>query len=130
MLTDKIYILISGLIIGVILYQSSIVAITVFRNLDEKNTSVFLRKIFPQFFKTIIFLSSATLILSFFSYNVIKFVVSFISITLALTCLKIIPETNKAADEKNQKRFKNLHSVSVVSTMLILIMNTLIIFLI
>ena len=58
MFADKIYILISGLIIGIILYQSSIVAITVFKNLDEKNTSVFLRKIFPQFFKTIIFLNA------------------------------------------------------------------------
>ena len=130
MFADKIYILISGLIIGIILYQSSIVAITVFKNLDEKNTSVFLRKIFPQFFKTIIFLSTVNLILSFFSYNVIKFIVSFSSIILALICFYIIPETNKAADEKNQKKFKNLHTLSVVSTMLILIMNTLIIFLI
>jgi len=130
MFADKIYILISGLIIGIILYQSSIVAITVFKNLDEKNTSIFLRKIFPKFFKAIIFLNAASLILSFFYFSVIKIIVSFISIILALMCLKIIPETNKAADEKNQKRFKNLHTLSVVSTMLILIMNTLIIFLI
>ena len=130
MFADKIYILISGLIIGIILYQSSIVAITVFKNLDEKNTSIFLRKIFPKFFKVIIFLNAASLILSFFSFSVIKIIVSFSSIILALICLKIIPETNKAADEKNQKRFKNLHTLSVVSTMLILIMNTLIIFLI
>ena len=130
MFADKIYILISGLIVGIILYQSSIVAITVFKNLDEKNTSIFLRKIFPQFFKAIIFLNTASLILSFFYFSVIKIIVSFSSIILALICLKIIPETNKAADEKNQKRFKNLHTLSVVSTMLILIMNTLIIFLI
>lgn len=130
MFADKIYILISGLIIGIILYQSSIVAITVFKNLDEKNTSIFLRKIFPKFFKVIIFLNAASLILSFFYFSVIKIIVSFSSIILALICLKIIPETNKAADEKNQKRFKNLHTLSVVSTMLILIMNTLIIFLI
>ena len=130
MFADKIYILISGMIIGIILYQSSIVAITVFKNLDEKNTSIFLRKIFPQFFKAIIFLNTASLILSFFYFSVIKIIVSFSSIILALICLKIIPETNKAADEKNQKRFKNLHTLSVVSTMLILIMNTLIIFLI
>ncbi|MAM98504.1 MAG: hypothetical protein CMF91_01265 [Candidatus Marinimicrobia bacterium] len=130
MFADKIYILISGLIIGIILYQSSIVAITVFKNLDEKNTSIFLRKIFPQFFKAIIFLNAASLILSFFSFSIIKIIVSFSSIILALICLKIIPETNKAADEKNQKKFKNLHTLSVLSTMLILIMNTLIIFLI
>ena len=130
MFANKIYILISGLIIGIILYQSSIVAITVFKNLDEKNTSIFLRKIFPKFFKVIIFLNAASLILSFFYFSVIKIIVSFSSIILALICLKIIPETNKAADEKNQKRFKNLHTLSVVSTMLILIMNTLIIFLI
>ena len=130
MFADKIYILISGLIIGIILYQSSIVAITVFKNLDEKNTSIFLRKIFPQFFKAIIFLNAATLILSFLSFSVIKFFVSFSSIILALICLYIIPETNKAADEKNQKKFKNLHSISVVSTMFVLVINTLIIFLI
>ena len=130
MFADKIYILISGLTIGIILYQSSIVAITVFKNLDEKNTSIFLRKIFPQFFKAIIFLNATSLILSFFSFSVIKIIVSFSSIILALICFYIIPETNKAADEENQKKFKNLHSVSVISTMLILIMNTLIIFLI
>ena len=130
MIADKIYILISGLIVGIILYQSSIVAITVFKNLDEKNTSIFLRKIFPQFFKAIIFLNATSLILSFFSFSVIKIIVSFSSIILALICFYIIPETNKAADEENQKKFKNLHSVSVISTMLILIMNTLIIFLI
>ena len=53
---NNYYLILSGLIIGVIVYQTMFVAPTVFQTIDSKNTSKFLRKIFPRFFMCIFIL--------------------------------------------------------------------------
>ena len=47
---NNAYLIFSGLILGVILYQTVFVAPTVFKTIDNVNTSKFLRKIFPKIF--------------------------------------------------------------------------------
>tara|TARA_A100001388_G_scaffold269459_1_gene245780 strand:+ start:974 stop:1126 length:153 start_codon:yes stop_codon:yes gene_type:complete len=42
---------------------------------------------------------------------------------MAFLCYVIIPSTNSATDEGNQKKFKKLHFISVLSTMIILLLN-------
>ena len=46
-------ILISGLVCGLIIFQSAFVAPTVFRDLPEESRPIILRSLFPKLFKSI-----------------------------------------------------------------------------
>ena len=118
-------VLISGITCGVIIFQVSAIASTVFKVLKPEESSVLLRSIFPKFFKIIIILSTAFLCVNFFDeeYLSAKLVTGVLSLTLAIICLAIIPITNRSRDEGNQSMFNFLHSVSVISTLVILIFN-------
>ena len=120
---------ISGLVSGVILYQSIIVASTVFKTLNINQSSILLRSIFPKFFKVIFLLGLISLIFSFIlKSQIYLYIVGGLTSILALICLFIIPMTNKAKDQNDNKSFKLLHSISVIFTMAILILNVSIIF--
>ena len=47
---DNIPVLISGMIVGTIIFQTAIVAPSVFTSLSGADSSTFLRKVFPRFF--------------------------------------------------------------------------------
>ena len=118
-------VLISGITCGVIIFQVSAIASTVFKVLKPEESSVLLRSIFPKFFKIIIILSTAFLCVNFLNeeYPNTKLVNGVLSLILAIICLAIIPVTNKSRDDGNQSMFRFLHSVSVVSTLIIFIIN-------
>jgi len=129
---NQIYILCAGLISGVIIFQSVIVASSIFTVLPEENAGILLRNLFPKFFLFLIFLSSFSLGCSFLA-NLNFYPFGFIGILGLLSmsvCYFIIPKTNKARDEKNDKLFKRLHTLSVSLTLLVLFLNLAVIFLI
>ena len=118
-------VLISGITCGVIIFQVSAIASTVFKVLNPEESSVLLRSIFPKFFKILIILSTAFLCVNFLNgeYTSAKLVSGVLSLILAIICLAIIPITNKSRDDGNQSVFRFLHGVSVVFTLTILIFN-------
>lgn len=117
-------IFISGLISGIIIYQSFVVASTVFKSLELKYSSIFLRSIFPKFFTLISILGFICLALNIiYSASFYQFVVSGLTVVLATICYVIIPATNKATDDKDKNKFRLLHTVSVVLTLIILILH-------
>lgn len=129
---NQIYILCAGLISGVIIFQSSIVASSIFTVLPEENAGILLRNLFPKFFLFLIFLSSLSLTFSFLA-NLNFYPFGFIGILGLLSmsvCYFIIPKTNQARDEKNDALFKRLHTLSVSLTLLVLFLNLAVIFLI
>ena len=119
----NIQILISGLICGVILFQTAIIAPSVFKILKPENAGPFLRSIFPKLFMFVAFLSSAGLILSLISGADISIYVYAFSLIFMSICYYIVPMTNQARDSGDDKTFRNLHTISVVLTMLVLISN-------
>ena len=120
---ENIQILISGLICGVILFQTAIVAPSVFKILKPENAGPFLRSIFPKLFMFVALLSSAGLILSLVSGTDISIYVYAFSLIFMSICYFIVPMTNQARDSGDDKTFRNLHTISVVLTMLVLISN-------
>ena len=124
-LLANLSVLISGITCGVIIFQVSAIASTVFKVLKPEESSVLLRSIFPKFFKILIVLSTAFLCVNFLNgeYSSAKLVNGILSLILAIICLYIIPITNKSSDDGNQSMFRFLHSVSVVSTLIILFFN-------
>ena len=124
----SLQILLSGLICGVILFQTAIIAPSIFRVLSPENAGPFLRIIFPKLFMFVAILSLVGFVLSLISSNMPGLIVFFGSLLFMLICYFIVPMTNRARDEGNNNAFKRLHTVSVVLTMLVLLSNFLWVF--
>ena len=127
----NIELIISGIICGIILLQTSVIAPSVFKYLDQSQTRDLLRAIFPKFFLFILILASLSLVVGILN-NVkfdIQIIIASLTVALSILCYIIIPSTNEAKDKNNQKKFKLLHNVSVISTVIILITNLSLVFL-
>ena len=124
----NLQILISGLICGVILFQTAIIAPSIFKVLSPDNAGPFLRTIFPKLFMFVAALSGVGFVLSFISSNTTGLIVFFGSLLFMLICYYIVPMTNRARDAGNDNAFKRLHTVSVVLTMIVLLSNLLWVF--
>ena len=121
----------SGIICGIILFQTSVIAPSVFKYLDQNQMRDLLRAIFPKFFLYILILASSSLVVGILD-NVkfdIQTIIASLTVVLSILCYIIIPSTNEAKDKNNQKRFKFLHNLSVISTVIIFLTNLSLVFL-
>ena len=118
-------IFVAGIICGIILFQSSIIAPTVFRVLDLEDAGVFLRKVFPRFFTLIMACSLLMLVLVVLSDSSDKsrFMLPVANLVFSGISYLMIPATNRAKDDGEEKKFKALHSLTVTLTLLMLILN-------
>ena len=129
-MSSKLELFISGIICGIILLQTSVIAPSIFKYLDQNQTRDLLRAIFPKFFLFISLLAFSSLvigILNNFKFD-IQTIIALLTVVLSLLCYIIIPSTNEAKDKNNQKKFKFLHNVSVISTIIILVTNLSLVF--
>ena len=122
--------LLSGIIVGMIILQSTIIAPTIFTTLEQDNAGKLIRNIFPKLFKSIALLSLIMVINSFvFETSPFLKIIYFATFLLMTINFLIIPATNKSRDEGNDKKFKLLHTVSVFTTILILLVHSYVIIL-
>ena len=126
------FIFISGISAGVILFQSFIVASSIFKVLPEENAGLLLRNLFPKFF---LFLAALALVgLAIGLVNGLNFFplvfMQLLNFIFFIVCYSLIPATNRARDQENKKTFGILHTVSVLLTLLALIFNLSLVFLI
>ena len=115
----------AGIICGIILFQSSIIAPTVFRVLEHEDAGAFLRKVFPRFFTLIMACSLLMLVLVVLSDSSDKsrFMLPVANLVFSGVSYLVIPATNRAKDDGEEKKFKALHSLTVALTLLMLILN-------
>ena len=126
---SQINLLFHGIIVGIIIFQTSVIAPSVFKTVNSEETSKFLRIIFPKFFILIFALGVMSLIVELlYEKNISTISISVLTVLMALLCYIIIPSTNSATDEGDKKKFKKLHSISVFTTLGILLLNILIFF--
>ena len=122
--------LFSGIIVGMIILQSTIIAPTIFTTLEQDNAGKLIRNIFPKLFKFIALLSLIMIINSFVvETSPFLKIIYFTTFLLMTINFLIIPATNKSRDEGNDQKFKLLHSLSVLTTMLILLVHSYVIIL-
>ena len=124
--------MISGVIAGIIIFHTIYVTRTVFHNLDEENTKIFLRAIFPKFFLLLNFLGFAFLLVGGYVNPGINeiFFMGCSNTVLPAIAYFLIPITNRAKDEGDESKFKTLHSISVILTLVLLLSNSLILLII
>ena len=114
-----------GMIVGIILLQTSIVAPTLFKNLKIEEFGKVIRALWPKFFIFVSLLGGATLVSLYFEHsaNAAHFMIAGATTVFAGVCYAIIPATNRATDEGNEKRFNILHKTSVYLTVIMLLGN-------
>ena len=115
------FVFLSGIAVGVILFQSALIAPTVLKTLDAKATSSFLRAIWPKFFVVLSGIGGAAAI-AFWKddIEVVKQILAVLLVALPVFAYAIIPATNRAADREDHARFKVLHRLSVLTTLALL----------
>jgi len=124
--------MISGVIVGIIIFHTIYVTRTVFHNLDEENTKIFLRAIFPKFFLLLNFLGFAFLLVGGYVNPGINeiFFMGCSNTVLPAIAYFLIPSTNRAKDNGEESKFKTLHFISVLLTLVLLLSNSLILLII
>ena len=115
--------LLSGVISGMILFQTAIVAPVVFTTLDVENASKFLRKIFPRCFMVIFILAISALIVSSVFLSIQGIVIAAVTAISMIISYLVVPATNKARDEDRSSAFRRLHTLTVVLTLFTLLAN-------
>ena len=122
-MTSNLLTLLNGLVVGVILFQTAVIAPTVFRSLGPDQAGPFLRKVFPKFFVVLVVMGIAGAIAALASDANYQLWICLVTLTLGLLAFLLIPMTNKSRDDGNEKLFKKLHNASVLMTVLILVVN-------
>ena len=108
-------ILITAAILSFMIFFPVVVATSVFKVLDEKQSSQFLRIFFPKYYLFGLVLSLTGLIIAIFDKNNMSLIV-FILIIIGFLFSRqfLMPIINKAKDNNNEKKFNILHRFSVL----------------
>ena len=113
---EQISIYLISMILGIMLFFSFVIAPVVFTTLDEENARKFIRRIFPFYYN--VNLGICVMILLIF-LNISKigtdfYVLLVITILFAISNYILMPLINKFRDEKQDKKFKYSHFISVI----------------
>ena len=113
---EQINVYLTSMILGIMLFFSFVIAPVVFTTLDENNARKFIRRIFPFYYNVNLGISFIVLI-TFILLSKIGFdfyLILLITILFAISNYLLMPLINKYRDEKQDKKFKYSHFISVV----------------
>ena len=115
-IVTKLSIYLTSIIFGIMLFFSFVVAPTTFTTLNEENARKFIRKIFPYYYTVNLAISILVLIcliiLKIFSLDF--YLILSVAVLFAVSNFVLMPMINKFRDEKQDKKFKQSHFISVV----------------
>ena len=113
---EQVSIYLTAMILGIMLFFSFVIAPVVFTTLDEDNARKFIRRIFPFYYNVNLAISFVVLLtfLSLSKLGVDFYLILLITILFAISNYLLMPLINKYRDEKQDKKFKYSHFISVV----------------
>ena len=113
---EQINVYLTSMILGIMLFFSFVIAPVVFTTLDEENARKFIRKVFPFYYNVNLVISFIVLI-TFILLSKIGFdfyLILVITVLFATSNYLLMPLINKYRDEKQDKKFKYSHFLSVL----------------
>ena len=112
----KLSVYMTSIIFGIMLFFSFVVAPVTFTALNEENARKFIRKIFPYYYNVNLAISSFVLIFFIFLkiFSLDFYLILSVAILFAVSNFILMPLINKFRDEKQDKKFKQSHFVSVM----------------
>ena len=113
---EQVSIYLTAMILGIMLFFSFVIAPVVFTTLDEDNARKFIRRIFPFYYNVNLAISFVVLLLFLLlsKLGVDFYLILLITILFAISNYILMPLINKYRDEKQDKKFKYSHFISVV----------------
>jgi large-conductance mechanosensitive channel len=113
---EQFSIYLTAMILGIMLFFSFVIAPVVFTTLDEDNARKFIRRIFPFYYNVNLAISFVILLIFLFlsKLSVDFYLILLITILFATSNYLLMPLINKYRDEKQDKKFKYSHFISVV----------------
>ena len=119
-----------SIVLGMMLFFSFVVAPITFKSLNDENARVFIRKIFPYYYNVnLTACLLATLCLIFIeTYSLNFYLILSTTILFGISSFILMPLINKFKDNKEDKKFKYLHMISVIINFIQIIFLLLIIF--
>ena len=113
---EQVSIYLTAMILGIMLFFSFVIAPVVFTTLDEDNARKFIRRIFPFYYNVNLAISFIVLLLFLFlsKLGLDFYLILLITILFAISNYLLMPLINKYRDEKQDKKFKYSHFISVV----------------
>ena len=106
--------LVAAATLSFMIFFPLVVATSVFKVLDEKQSSKFLRIFFPKYYLYGFVLSLLGVILSIYFENKLSILIySFIMVSFIFSRQILTPMVNKAKDSNDEKKFNKLHKLSV-----------------
>tara|TARA_B100000989_G_scaffold177320_1_gene133150 strand:+ start:1745 stop:2134 length:390 start_codon:yes stop_codon:yes gene_type:complete len=113
---EQVSIYLTAMILGIMLFFSFVIAPVVFTTLDEDNARKFIRRIFPFYYSVNLGISLIVLLLFLFlsKIGIDFYLILVIAILFAISNYLLMPLINKYRDEKQNKKFKYSHFISVV----------------
>ncbi|MDC3054703.1 DUF4149 domain-containing protein [Candidatus Pelagibacter sp.] len=113
---SQISLYLTSIILGIMLFFSFVVAPVTFTVLNEENARKFIRKIFPYYYTVNLAISILVLI----CFIILKtffldfYLILSVAILFAVSNFVLMPLINRYRDEKQDKKFKQSHFVSVI----------------
>ena len=116
MMIEQISIYLTAMILGIMLFFSFVIAPVVFTTLDEDNARKFIRRIFPFYYNLNLIISFVVLLAFLFltKLGIDFYLILVVTILFAISNYLLMPLINKYRDEKQDKKFKYSHFISVV----------------
>ena len=113
---DQIGIYLTSMILGIMLFFSFVIAPVIFTTLDDENARKFIRRIFPFYYNVNLVISFIVLLTFFFlsKFGIEFILILTITILFAISNYYLMPLINKYRDEKQNKKFKYSHFISVL----------------
>ena len=113
---EQLSIYLIAMILGIMLFFSFVIAPVVFTTLDEDNARKFIRRIFPFYYNVNLAISFVVLLTFLFlsKLGIDFYLILLITILFAISNYLLMPLINKYRDEKQDKKFKYSHFISVV----------------
>ena len=113
---EQISIYLTSMILGIMFFFSFVIAPVVFTTLDEENARKFIRRIFPFYYNVNLGISLIVLFIFLFlsKLGVDFYLILAITLLFAASNYLLMPLINKYRDEKQDKKFKYSHFISVV----------------
>ena len=113
---EQISVYLTSMILGIMLFFSFVIAPVVFTTLDENNARKFIRRIFPFYYNVNLGISFIVLMIFILlsKIGVDFYLILAITVLFATSNYLLMPLINKYRDEKQDKKFKYLHFLSVL----------------
>ena len=113
---EQVSVYLTAMILGIMLFFSFVIAPVVFTTLDEENARKFIRRIFPFYYNVNLGISFIVLIIFFIlsNFGINFYLILAVVLLFATSNYLLMPLINKYRDNKQDKKFKYSHFISVV----------------